>query len=130
MENEDLVRYWTQTAEDDFISMKRVLGARAYTWTVFIGHLVIEKLLKACCARRWGARVPKTHNLSLLAEKAGISLSPERRAQLDRLTALQGATRYPDQRGAFRGRAGKAAAQKCVKEVVEIRKWLRGILSG
>jgi len=43
-------------------------------WSLFIGHLVIEKLLKAYYAKIVSADVPRTHDLLKLAIKAGLDL--------------------------------------------------------
>jgi len=129
MTNEDYVRYWMKGAEENFASMKRVFDTGEYVWALFIGHLVIEKLLKACCARRLGADVPKIHDLTRLAKKAGIALSTEREDDLDRLTLLQTNVRYDNRRGVPTRRAQRTWAQGHIESITELRKWLLGILS-
>lgn len=129
MTNEEFVQYWMKSARHDHPVMRRNFASGDYSWALFIGHLVIEKLLKACCARRMGANVPKTHNLSRLADMAGLALEPETRERLDRLTAIQATIRYPDLKPVFRGKAGKIAAGKYMREIRELRKWLLAVLS-
>jgi len=126
---EKIVRYWVETAEDNYASMKRIFSAGEYVWALFIGHLVIEKLLKACCARTLGKEVPKIHDLLRLAEKAGLETTPERRRILDRLTAFQVNVRYPHQRYDLYKKATKEYTQRYIEEVAELREWLLGILS-
>jgi len=127
--SEKHVRYWIDSAEENYKSMQRIFAAGEYVWALFIGHLVIEKLVKACCARRWGADVPKIHDLTRLAKKAGIALSTEREDDLDRLTLLQTNVRYHDQQGVPTRRAQRTWAQGHIETITELRKWLLDILS-
>lgn len=43
-----------------------------YTWALFIGHLVLEKLLKGIYAKvnKDNPYPPKIHNLNIIAENA------------------------------------------------------------
>jgi HEPN domain-containing protein len=47
MTREDLVKYWTESSDKDFDSMNRMFDSGDYHWSLYVGHLVIEKLLKA-----------------------------------------------------------------------------------
>jgi len=109
--------------------MQRIFSAGEYAWALFLGHLAIEKLLKACCARQLGSNVPKIHDLTRLAKRAGLSLTAEQEDCLDRLTMLQVNVRYHEERVVLRGRAGKMVAKRYMKEIAEIREWLVGVLS-
>jgi len=129
MKNEDYVCHWIETAEDNFASMKRVFKAEEYVWALFIGHLVIEKPLKACCARQLGVDVPRIHDLTRLARKAGIELTEEQEDDLDRLTLLQTSIRYREERDVLSTKARKTWAQDHIGRIVELRKWLLGVLS-
>ena len=45
---EDIVQHWVVMADNDFNAMTDNFAAKRYNWALFIGHLTIEKLLKAC----------------------------------------------------------------------------------
>jgi HEPN domain-containing protein len=52
MENKDfdskkLIKYWTESSDDDFDTMIAMYESGRYNWALFVGHLMIEKLLKA-----------------------------------------------------------------------------------
>ena len=47
MEKEELILYWTESSEQDFRAMKHLFEKGDYHWSLFIGHLVLEKLIKA-----------------------------------------------------------------------------------
>ena len=47
MNNIDLMNYWIESSDEDYEAMKVLFNNHKNTWCLFIGHLVIEKLLKA-----------------------------------------------------------------------------------
>lgn len=47
MEKQDYIKYWVKTSEEDLKSMESVFQAEKYDWSLFIGHLSLEKVLKA-----------------------------------------------------------------------------------
>jgi hypothetical protein len=47
MENNDLnkdqlIKYWIDASEDDFETMTTMFESKRYSWSLFIGHLMIE----------------------------------------------------------------------------------------
>lgn len=42
-----IVLYWLDTSEKDYQTMKNLMNTGDYSWAMFLGHLVLEKLLKA-----------------------------------------------------------------------------------
>lgn len=55
---------------------------------MLIGHLVLEKLLKAIYVARFDAEVPRIHDLLRLSEKAGVDLKGEQKDLMDMVTSL------------------------------------------
>jgi HEPN domain-containing protein len=47
MNKEELMNYWIKSADRDLKTMNHLFEKNDYTWALFIGHLIIEKLLKA-----------------------------------------------------------------------------------
>ncbi len=47
MKKADLIKYWIDSSDRDFTTMAHLFEKGDYHWALFIGHLVIEKLLKA-----------------------------------------------------------------------------------
>ncbi len=74
MNNIDLMNYWIESSDRDYESMKKNYETKQYTWALFIGHLTIEKLLKALYAKinKINPYPPKIHNLVILAERCNI----------------------------------------------------------
>jgi len=46
-DKEKIIKFWTEGSDDDFETMIVMFEARRYSWALFVGHLMIEKLLKA-----------------------------------------------------------------------------------
>lgn len=70
-----------------------------YSWSLFIGHLVIEKLLKACYVQRVDITPPFIHDLVRLSERADLTLQEEQKDILDTISTFNLQTRYDDYKG-------------------------------
>jgi HEPN domain-containing protein len=46
LNKDELIKYWIDASEDDFETMTAMFNSKRYSWSLFIGHLMIEKLLK------------------------------------------------------------------------------------
>lgn len=68
-----IYNHWINTSDNDFITMLNLYESRDYHWSLFIGHIVIEKLLKACVVKQLNDHAPFTHDLTKLANISGIS---------------------------------------------------------
>lgn len=103
MQKQELVAYWLDTAEKDYQAMKHLYASRDYHWSLFMGHLVIERLLKALFVAYHdeGMGVPHSHDLLLLAEKAGIDTTRRQKDLLDPITTFNIGARYPDYKRSF-----------------------------
>ena len=89
MEEQDIkrtVRYWLDGALYDLDTAKSLLEAKRYPHSLFFGHLVLEKLLKAVFVNKHGQHAPLTHSLVLLAEKSGIEIPEEELGRLAEFT--------------------------------------------
>ena len=47
MEKNELISFWMDSSDQDFKVMEDLFEKGHCTWALFVGHLVIEKLLKA-----------------------------------------------------------------------------------
>ena len=76
MTNIELMKYWIESSDEDYNTMLYMKDGYKNTWALFIGHLVIEKLLKGLFARENAQNpvAPKVHNLILLAEKSNVDV--------------------------------------------------------
>ena len=67
MNKQESIDFWLTSSEENFRSMNNMFKSREYMWSLFIGHLVIEKLLKAYYVKMVDSNVPRTHDLLKLA---------------------------------------------------------------
>lgn len=129
MEKLELINYWIQTADDDYKTMLNLYDSSDYSWSLFIGHLAIEKLLKALYIKTIDENPPKTHDLLRLAEKAELELDEETKDLLDLITTFNINTRYPDYKNKFRNLCTKEFCQQNINKIKEIRIWLLSMLT-
>ena len=74
------IDYWLSSASHDLETLDALFIAGKYDWALFMGHLVLEKVIKAVYVIRSSGRIPpKLHNLVRLAEAADIVLDEEQK---------------------------------------------------
>ena len=82
-DSEKLINYWIESSDQDFKTMTDLVNTRNYHWSLFVGHLVIEKLLKALYIQKTNQFPPMIHDLRRISEKAGHTLNNEQVIVLD-----------------------------------------------
>lgn len=130
MNHIDLMNYWVNSADDDYKTMEVLYKNKQYTWCLYIGQLVIEKLLKGLYAKnnKQAPHATKSHDLLFLAEKDNLELTEEQEDILDIISKFNLEARYDDYVESFRKRCTKEYAQEQLKNIKEIRKWLKSLL--
>ena len=125
MEKEDIVKYWVESSDSDFQVMESLFENEHYTWALFLGHLVVEKLLKAYHVRNIDADYPRIHNLLEIAHKASLELSDEQKLVMSELSTFNLRARYPDYKNRFQKKANRQYTEMQLNKIREIRKWLQ-----
>ena len=90
-----------------------------------MGHIVIEKLLKAYYVKTVTSNPPRIHNLLRLAEKTNLSLSDEQKDHLILIKTFNLNTRYPDYKFEFYKKCTKDFTQRNLKIIKDLRKWMK-----
>jgi HEPN domain-containing protein len=124
----NVLEYWVNSSDDDFRTMEHLYKSRDYTWALFMGHLVIEKLLKAHYVKCVDKNVPFTHDLLRLAQRAGLPLNENQKDFLDMVTTFNINARYDDYKMRFHKKCTKIFTAKSVKEIKEFRIWVKATL--
>jgi HEPN domain-containing protein len=124
MDKKDIVEYWISSAENDYKTMKNLFSSGDYSWSLFIGHLVIEKMLKALYVQNINEAVPKTHDLCRLVDKVGLSVNDEIMNNLDRITTFNISARYPDYKLSFYKKCNRDFTAQNIEKIEEVRKWI------
>ncbi len=121
----EVVEYWLESAEDDWPVVNHLIASGDYHYALFFGHLYLEKLLKALVVRTTGEHAPRTHNLLILAERAGLDVPDDKHQQLIRFTAYNMETRYPEERRLLRNRYSKRYTEMEIDAIQEVGSWLK-----
>ena len=129
IENIDrFVNHWIESSDRDFNTMMNLYQSKDYSWSLFIGHLVIEKLLKALYIKNKQEHPIPIHDLTRIADKAGIDCSDEILNQLDTITTFNINSRYEDIKQNFYLKCTSQFTRTWIDQITELRKWIKSQL--
>ena len=124
-----LIKHWIDGSDDDFETMMAMFDSKRYSWSLFVGHLMIEKLLKAHYVKVKSDYPPLIHNLLRLAEKADLKLQDDRKEQLVTITAFNINARYDDYKMSFRKQCTPDFTAEWIKKLKFLRLWIKTLIS-
>lgn len=125
MPREEKVAYWIESAASDWRVAGHLFEKKDFSYALFLGHLSLEKSIKAIFVSRHDAVPPFTHRLPYLAEKAGLILSTEQLELLEVVTDFNLEARYPDERFTFQNKCTAEFTTDYLKKIEEMMAWLR-----
>jgi HEPN domain-containing protein len=128
MGQKEIVDYWMTEAEESLTVAEHLFEKRDFSYSLFFGHLAIEKMIKAILVKNGNTQVPRTHNLLRLAKAAQIELNNEQQSSLIRITAFNLETRYPDYKKEFRKKCTQQFTRIELEKIREVAKWLKSKL--
>ena len=129
MKIKEHIQYWVESAEHDLDSAESLFTAGKYDWSLFIGHLVLEKILKAIYVQDNQNRLPpKTHNLVKLAENTNVVFSTDQIFFLDQVNDFNLEVRYPEYRREFYKKCTKEFAEPYFVQIKEMFQWIKSHL--
>ncbi len=130
LDNIDLMRYCLKSSNEDYDVMQVMFKNKKNTWTLFLGHLVIEKLLKGLYAKnnKENPYTIKSHNLLALAEKCKLDLTDEQVKKLQIITQFNISARYDDYKENFKQKCTDEYTKQQVRNIEEVITWLKGLL--
>lgn len=130
MDNLNLMEYWMNSSDDDYNVMQYLYKGKKNSYCLFLGHLVIEKLLKGLYAKnnKENPYTIKSHNLLALAEKCKLELSDEQIEKLQIITQFNISARYDDYKETFNKKCTDEYTEKQVENIEEVRTWLKKLL--
>lgn len=126
--SDKIVLNWLESADKNQKTMHNLMKSQDYSWALFIGHLVIEKTLKAVYVQKYQKHAIFSHDLLRLAKKAELELSEEFEEWLDVITTFNLNARYDNYKQDFYKRCTKDFAEKWVMRIETIKLWLRNQL--
>lgn len=57
-----ILNYWKESSDHNYSTMQNLIKSEDYSWALFMGHLVLEKLLKAHYVKSTGMHPFFTHD--------------------------------------------------------------------
>ncbi len=129
MNIEKIVVFWAESAKDDWPVAEHLFTSHDYHYSLFFGHLYLEKLMKALVVQVSKEHAPRSHNLLYLAERASLTISDSKREILARVNKYNLETRYPEDREALHDFYTPDFAKTELKVIWEMGEWLNSQLS-
>jgi len=123
-----IVKHWIDTSEEDFQTMLNLFDSKSFGWSLFLGHISIEKLLKAYYVSKNKKHAPFTHNLYRLAELNEIELNDEYADWLDKITSFNLNARYDDYKREFNSLCTIDFTKDWIEKIKTIRSWIKEML--
>ena len=125
MNVEEHVNYWLDSAQNDLGAAEQLFSSAKYDWCLFIGHLVVEKTLKAYFVFKNDNKIPpKTHNLLKLAEESSLDLTEAQKLFLDEVNDFNLEVRYPEYRREFYKLCTKEFTTHYFTKIKDFTQWL------
>jgi len=128
IDTEKVHQYWLSSSDNDYDAMMNLYIAKNYNWALFLGHIVLEKLLKAYYVKQKGEHAPFSHDLRLLANKSGFTFPDDMALQLDVITGFNINARYDSFKEDFYKRCTPLFTEEWIENIKAIRSWIKGNL--
>jgi HEPN domain-containing protein len=126
---EEHIAYWMESAERNLDSAESIFQSGNYDWCLFIGHLVLEKTLKALFIKTTGKTPPPLiHNLLRLSKLSGIELDEETELFFDLVNSFNLETRYEEYKSEFYKIATKEFTETNLNKIKEKFIWLKSLI--
>ena len=127
-DKDKLVNYWVDSSDEDFETMIALFDSKRYSWSMFVGHLMMEKLLKALFVRVNNEFPPFIHNLLRLAEKCKLDLNEENTLFFATVTAFNINARYDDYKMSFQKTCTPEFSLYWIEQLKNKRLWIRELV--
>jgi HEPN domain-containing protein len=127
-DKDKLSAYWITSSDSDYKTMLDLFDTKNYNWALFIGHLVIEKLLKAYYIKIQGSFPPLIHDLKRIGEKAGILFDKDTEIIVETISQFNIRTRYDDYKQEFYKLCTREYAVEWIDKINTIRTWIKTML--
>jgi HEPN domain-containing protein len=119
------VAHWIKVSDDDFDTMLVLFKRKTYHWALFLGHISLEKLLKAYYVKKHKNHAPYTHNLYRLAELCGLEINEETAEWLLKITTFNINARYDDYKKEFYAMCTEDFTKEWVEKIKKLQQWIK-----
>ena len=128
MDKDAIIDSWINSSDKDFSAMSDMYRTKHFDWALFMGHLCIEKLLKALYTKIHNEHPPYIHDLRRLAEKSNLDLTEEQQIRLDSITRFNIRARYDDYKQSFFKLCTIEFTDEWIEKISECRLWIKQML--
>ena len=122
---QNIVNHWISNSDKDFETMNHLFETKDFHWSLFIGHLVVEKLLKAKITKETNNHPPLSHDLRRLAKLTGLNFNEIHLLWLDTITSFNLNARYDNYKQEFYLKCTPAFTSVWIKNINELRLWIK-----
>lgn len=123
-----IINHWIESSDRDFKTMIDLYQTQNNNWALFMGHLVIEKLLKAIYIKSKGEFPPMIHDLRRLCEKADVKVNDSRKIILDSISRFNINARYDDYKQSFYQLCSDSFTAEWIDKIKDCRLWIKTML--
>lgn len=125
MKIQEHIQHWLDSADDDLDTAEKLFAVEKYDWCLFIGHLVLEKALKAHYVHdNENQMPPRIHNLLKLAKETRLVLTEEQALFLNEVSDFNLEVRYPQYKREFREKCTREFCETRFTRIKEYHQWL------
>ncbi|MCF2503656.1 HEPN domain-containing protein [Dyadobacter sp. CY107] len=122
---EKIYKHWIQMSDKDFETMRHLFQSKDFHWALFVGHIVIEKLLKASVVKKLSNHAPFTHDLTRLAKLTELNFSQEHLDWMDTITTFNMNTRYDNYKQLFYQKCTEEYTNEWFEKIQTLRLWIK-----
>lgn len=119
-----IIEYWKNSSDQNYDTMINLKKSKDFSWALFLGHLLLEKLLKAHYVKKNKKHALFTHDLLRLALKTDLPLTEIQKDWLDEITTFNLNTRYDNFKNEFHQICTVEFTEKWIKIIEQLRLWL------
>ncbi|MDR0835826.1 MAG: HEPN domain-containing protein [Tannerella sp.] len=123
-----LLKYWVESSDADYKTMLDLFDTGNYGWALFMGHLVIEKLLKAYYVNAKEEHPPLIHDLRRIGEKAGIVFDEDKVIIVETISQFNIRARYDDYKRQFYKLCTREYSIGWIENIKTMRTWIKTML--
>jgi HEPN domain-containing protein len=123
-DTDSIVLYWRTSSDLNYSTLQNLMKTKEYPWALFMGHLVIEKLIKALYVKKLQKHPLLSHDLLRLFEKIDISLPLGYDEWLDKITTFNLNARYDDYKQSFHKLCTVDFTNEWINKIEILRQWL------
>jgi HEPN domain-containing protein len=120
-----IYQHWISSSDNDYNTMIHLFESKDYSWALFIGHIVIEKLIKASVVKYKNNHAPFIHNLTNLAKMSNLHFSEEQLDWLDTITTFNLNARYDTYKQAFYKKCTPEFTEEWINKIQRLRTWIK-----